>query len=45
MHRFNFTRPAAVLVTALVVLAACAQGPGYSRTARDERTVHAHRAV
>ena len=28
MHRFNFPRLAAVLVTALVFLAACAQGPG-----------------
>ena len=28
MHRFNFPRLGAVLVTALVVLAACAQGPG-----------------
>ena len=28
MHRFNFPRLAAVLVTAIVVFAACAQGPG-----------------
>ena len=28
MHRFNFPRHAAVLVTALVVFVACAQGPG-----------------
>ena len=28
MHRFNFPRLAAVLVTATVVFAACAQGPG-----------------
>ena len=28
MHRFNFPRLAAVLVTAVVVFAACAQGPG-----------------
>ena len=28
MHRFNFPRLAAVLLTAIVVFAACAQGPG-----------------
>ena len=28
VHRFNFPRLAAVLVTAIVVFAACAQGPG-----------------
>ena len=28
MHRFNFSRLAAVLVTAVVVFVACAQGPG-----------------
>ena len=28
MHRFNFPRLAAALVTAIVVFAACAQGPG-----------------
>ena len=28
MHRFNFPRLAAVLLTAIVIFAACAQGPG-----------------
>ena len=41
MHRFNFPRLAAVLLTAIVVFAACAQGPGTAGPRRPSDTAPA----